>query len=106
MADALERALHTAGAISDENVRSLEKVNLSVAARNDKGVSCAGNGVALKARFTYDLPDEAESLRALTDAVNAQLPLHVRVFRTARVTSSFSARLSCNKRSYEYLLPV
>lgn len=104
--DVLERALYEAGAISDENFGNLEKVNFSVAARTDKGVSCAGNLIAIKARFAKDTADEGLALRKMTDDVNALLPAHVRVFQTSRVTSSFSARVCCDERSYEYLLPL
>lgn len=105
VSDVLEQALHEAGAISDENFGFLEKIKWTVAARTDRGVSAAGNVVSLKVMWPRDAQDDDVELKALTDRVNKGLPEHVKVFGADRVTSSFSARLSCAHRAYEYLLP-
>ena len=106
ISDVMERALQAAGAISDENLGYLEKIKWTVAARTDKGVSAAGNVASLKAQFLREECDDPSSLVKLKHRINNHLPSQVRVFGVSRVTSSFSARLSCEGRNYEYLLPV
>jgi tRNA pseudouridine38-40 synthase len=113
VSDVLEAALHKAGAIQESNVGDLSKVGWTVSARTDKGVSAASNVVAFKAAFprSSDGGDgDAESAKnidfgKLAAAVNAELPLDVRVLGAAKPTSSFSAKDACSGRRYEYLLP-
>lgn len=105
--DEVEEALHECGLISPQNFGHLAKVGLSVAARTDKGVSSAGNIIAFKGELERgEVAHSPAALDAITHAINAALPDHVRIFRTFRVTSSFSARNQCDERSYEYLIPM
>lgn len=106
VSDALERALHSAKAISDENLGFLNKIKWQVAARTDSGVGAAGNLVSAKLLFNRDELSDGSAFSATTDRVNAHLPPHVRLFGIQRITSSFNARLSCEARWYEYMLPM
>jgi tRNA pseudouridine38-40 synthase len=123
ISDVLEKALHAAGAISDDNYGYLSKISWVVAARTDKGVSAAGNVVSLKAAFPRGITSEdgktaasdrpkshspivEADLAALTARVNAALPPEVRMFGAAKPTASFSAKDACGGRKYEYLLPT
>lgn len=102
----IESALYKAGAISDENVGTLEKIKWQVAARTDRGVSAAGNVISAKLLFRRDECDRPDALSLMCGRINAELPVHVRLFAIRRVTASFSARTSCGGRWYEYLLPL
>lgn len=106
LSDVLERALHGAGAISNENLGFLEKIKWQVAARTDRGVSAAGNMVSAKLLFQKDEQERGEAFDKTVDRVNAGLPDEVRLFGIKYVTNSFSARNSCEERWYEYMLPT
>lgn len=75
------------------------QVGWSRAARTDRGVSAVGQVVALNMRVDPD-PD------TVRDAINAHLPSDIRVLGIVRVTKGFDARRVCDKRKYEYWLPL
>lgn len=122
--DVLEAAMHAAGAISDDNVGTLQKISWSKAGRTDKGVHAAGQLISCKlivqpaggggnvstnGQDLDDGADEQAALAATMAAVNAQLERacsDVRVLRMERVTNSFCAHTSCSSREYEYLIPA
>lgn len=93
----LRDAIVAAGGISTANADAFSKVGWSRAARTDKGVSAVGQVIAL--RMLHPVEDMAA-------AINAHLPEAIRVFGSARVTASFDARKSCDRRWYEYILPA
>lgn len=106
VSDVLERALHKAGAISDENFGFLEKIKWQASARTDRGVSAAGNVVSAKLLLKREEHERGDAFQCTTERVNCHLPDDVRLFGIGHITSSFSARTSCNERWYEYLLPM
>lgn len=93
----LEQALFRANAIAQCNFGDMRKVDWMRAARTDKGVSAIGQIVS--ARLVIDPP-------GLVERVNRHLPKDIRVFGYTRVTSNFNAKQMCDKRRYEYLVPV
>lgn len=93
----LEQALFRADAIAQCNFSDLRKVDWMRAARTDKGVSAIGQIVS--ARLVIDPP-------GFVERVNQHLPKDIRVFGYRRVTSNFNAKQMCDKRRYEYLVPV
>lgn len=93
----LEQALFRAGAISQCNFGDLRKVDWMRAARTDKGVSAVGQIVS--ARLVIDPP-------GFLDRVNQHLPKQISVFGYSRVTSNFNAKQMCDRRRYEYIVPV
>ena len=93
----LEQALFRAGAISQCNFGDLRKVDWMRAARTDKGVSAVGQIVS--ARLVIDPP-------GFVDRVNQHLPKQISVFGYSRVTSNFNAKQMCDRRRYEYIVPV
>ena len=93
----LEQALFRAGAIAQCNFGDPRKVDWMRAARTDKGVSAVGQVVS--ARLVIDPPGFVERL-------NEHLPKEIRVFGFKRVTSNFNAKHMCDKRRYEYIVPV
>lgn len=106
VADVFEKALHSVGAISDENLGHLEKIKWQASARTDRGVSAAGNVISLKLLFDKAEIADASAFAKTTERVNRALPHHVRLFAIAHITGSFSARSACGERWYEYLLPM
>ena len=97
----LERAFHEAGVISDSNFGDPAKVQWSRAARTDKGVSAVGQVVALRMQM-----EAGATMDALRERINAKLPDTVRVLGIRRVTNGFNAKQQCDRRLYEYVLPV
>lgn len=93
----LEQALFRANAIAQCNFGDMRKVDWMRAARTDKGVSAIGQIVS--ARLVIDPP-------GFVERVNQHLPKDIRVFGYTRVTSNFNAKQMCDKRRYEYLVPV
>ncbi|KAJ2643904.1 tRNA pseudouridine synthase 1 [Coemansia sp. RSA 1694] len=90
-------ALCEAGAVSAENATSQQKVQLTRAARTDKGVHAAGQVVSLK--MIVEDPD-------IVEKVNAHLPDQIRVWGFVRTVQSFNAKTMCDSRVYEYLMPT
>lgn len=66
-------------------------------ARTDKGVHAAGNVVSLK--MIVDMDD-------VISKINACLPEQIRLFGYVRTLNSFNAKVLCDSRVYEYLLPT
>jgi tRNA pseudouridine38-40 synthase len=66
-------------------------------ARTDKGVHAAGNVVSLK--MIVDMDD-------VIGKINACLPEQIRLFGYVRTLNSFNAKVLCDSRVYEYLLPT
>eukprot|EP01018_Ginkgo_biloba_P018385 Gb_06538 [translate_table: standard] len=93
----LEEALFKSGAISEDQYGDPRKVDWMRSARTDKGVSAVGQVVS--GRFFIDPP-------GLVERINSNLPEQIRVFGYKRVTPSFSAKKFCDRRRYEYVLPV
>ncbi|GBF91497.1 tRNA pseudouridine synthase, mitochondrial-like [Raphidocelis subcapitata] len=94
----LERALVRADAIPEELAGSFIGIKWSRCARTDKGVSAVSQVVSAKIC--------GDPLEAFAGRVNAHLPDQIRVLGISRATEGFSARLFCDKRRYEYVLPV
>ena len=95
--DVLEKAIHKAGGISDDNFGDLTKVSWMRAARTDKGVSAACNVVSLKMVLEPE---------GVVERINDNLPDDIRVFGYFRVTGGFCSRKLCDCRRYGYLLPL
>lgn len=93
----LEEALFKAGAISEDQYGDPRKVDWMRSARTDKGVSAVGQVVS--GRFFIDPP-------GLVERVNSHLPEQIRVLGYKRVTASFSAKKFCDRRRYEYVIPL
>lgn len=93
----LEEALFRAGAIAQSNFGDPKKIDWMRAARTDKGVSAVGQVVS--AKLFIDPP-------GLVERVNSYLPKQVRMFGYKRVIHTFSAKNLCDRRRYEYCLPV
>lgn len=93
----LEEALFKAGAISPDMYGDPRKVDWMRSARTDKGVSAVGQVVS--GRFFIDPP-------GFVERVNSHLPEQIRVLGYKRVTASFSAKKFCDRRRYEYVIPV
>jgi tRNA pseudouridine38-40 synthase len=94
----LERALFEAGAIAETNYGFLQKSGWSRAGRTDKGVHAVGQMVTAKLHVPEDVPG------FLAD-VNARLPDDIRIMHMVTTTKNFNAKMSCDKRTYEYLAP-
>ena len=69
------------------------------AARTDKGVSAVGQVVSLKMVVGFTDYDVISS-------INKHLPDQIRVLGYTKTTAGFDARKHCDKRRYEYILPV
>ncbi|KAJ0410833.1 hypothetical protein ATCC90586_010156 [Pythium insidiosum] len=95
----LERALFEAGGISETNYGFLQKIGWSRAGRTDKGVHAAGQMVTAK----LHVGDDVEAFR---HKVNELLPEDIRVMHMVTTTKNFNAKMSCDKRTYEYLAPT
>eukprot|EP00873_Tetraselmis_striata_P042527 jgi/Tetstr1/462791/TSEL_007742.t1 len=92
----LMAAMTKAGAISEQNADSYEKIQWKRAARTDKGVSAIGNVVSL--RMILHPP-------CMAARINENLPKQIRVLGFTRTTGGFDARLACDRRRYEYIMP-
>ena len=69
------------------------------AARTDKGVSAVGQVVSLKMVVGFKDYD-------IISSINKHLPDQIRVLGYTKTTAGFDARKHCDKRRYEYILPV
>ncbi|KAJ3276623.1 tRNA pseudouridine synthase 1 [Terramyces sp. JEL0728] len=92
----LHKALAASGAVSQDNAMDPNKSSFVRCARTDKGVHAAGNVVSLK----MTLED------GIIDMINQKLPPQIRVWSWSRVPNKFSAKVMCDSRIYEYLLPT
>lgn len=93
----------TLGAISAANAVNPTKVNLQRSARTDRGVHAAGNLISIK--LITESPEYKDE-RELVHKANEGLPEFIRIWGITRVQNSFDARISCDSRMYEYLLPT
>ncbi|KAF9154560.1 tRNA pseudouridine synthase 1 [Mortierella sp. AD011] len=93
----LFKAMVQAGAVSKDNSDDIKKVSMMRSARTDKGVHAAGNVVSLK--MIVDIED-------VIGKINSQLPEQIRLFGYVRTINSFNAKVLCDSRVYEYLLPT
>ncbi|KAF9974871.1 tRNA pseudouridine synthase 1 [Actinomortierella ambigua] len=93
----LFKAMCKAGAVSEDNADDIKKVSMMRSARTDKGVHAAGNVVSLK--MIVEDPDVVKKM-------NEALPEQIRVFGYVRTINSFNAKVLCDSRSYEYLIPT
>ncbi|KAG0374043.1 tRNA pseudouridine synthase 1 [Mortierella sp. AD032] len=93
----LFKAMVEAGAVSKDNADDIKKVSMMRSARTDKGVHAAGNVVSLK--MIVDMDD-------VIGKINAALPEQIRLFGFVRTLNSFNAKVLCDSRVYEYLLPT
>ncbi|KAG0234067.1 tRNA pseudouridine synthase 1 [Actinomortierella wolfii] len=93
----LFKAMCKAGAVSEDNADDIKKVSMMRSARTDKGVHAAGNVVSLK-MIVED--------KDIVEKINKELPEQIRVFGYVRTINSFNAKVLCDSRSYEYLIPT
>lgn len=95
----LLKALLKAGVILQDECDCPRNMKFQRAARTDKGVSAVRQIVSLK------IP-QAEITRSFPDKVNQYLPPEVRVICVRKVTQGFDAKLTCDARTYSYMLPT
>ena len=97
--ETLEVAMHRAGAITDDNVGTLQKISWSRAGRTDKGVHAVGQIIGCKLVLQPE---------PMLDRINEQLgeASGIKVLGVERATAGFCAHTLCSSREYEYLLPV
>ena len=94
----LEEALHKAGAISDDNRGTLQKISWSRSGRTDKGVHALGQVISCKLILSPE---------GLIERVNNLLSgTGISVLGLERVSNNFCAHTMCSSREYEYLLPA
>lgn len=99
--DDLETAIVKAGGIAESNAGDFNKVHWNRAARTDKGVSAVGQVVSFKCMNADDGNTEK-----IVDLINEHLPKNIVAFGATRVTGGFSAKNQCDRRKYEYVVPV
>ena len=100
--DDLESAIVKAGGIADSNAGDFIKVHWNRAARTDKGVSAVGQVVSFKCMNADDGNTET-----IVRLINEHLPRgKIVAFGATRVTGGFSAKNQCDRRKYEYVVPV
>ena len=124
----LERALHNAGMLSEDNFGDLKKIGWSRASRTDKGVHAAANGISCKVNIRENVLEEGvrfdpdslskkaqgknfiskeKMVTALNDALKQEnWDKDVRVLSVRRVTKKFDIKLSTKSRTYEYMIPA
>lgn len=95
----LLKALLKAGVILQDECDCPRNMKFQRAARTDKGVSAVRQIVSLK------IP-QAEITHSFPDKVNQHLPPEVRVICVRKVTQGFDAKLTCDARTYSYMLPT
>ncbi|KAG0290561.1 tRNA pseudouridine synthase 1 [Dissophora globulifera] len=98
----LFKAMVSAGAVSKDNSDDIKKaspltISMMRSARTDKGVHAAGNVVSCKLIVDVD---------GIIDKINSFLPDQIRLFGYVRTINSFNAKVLCDSRVYEYLLPT
>lgn len=90
-------------------VESRQTANYHRSGRTDKGVSAFGQVVSLELRSRTRGPDGATlpgDELPYTRLLNRSLPRDVRALAWAPAPPGFSARFSCQHRTYRYLFPV
>eukprot|EP00898_Chlorokybus_atmophyticus_P009005 jgi/Chlat1/9105/Chrsp97S08383 len=102
----LERAFRDAGAIAQWHYGDPKKIGWMRAARTDRGVSALGQASAIMLySYVVSLKMIVEP-EGVVERINEHLPEQIRVHGYKRVTNSFDARLMCDCRRYEYVLPT
>ncbi|XP_049885657.1 pseudouridylate synthase 1 homolog isoform X2 [Pectinophora gossypiella] len=91
----LLKALRSAKYINEEEFANQQSMQFQRSSRTDKGVSAARQVVSLK------LPLELKK-----EEINKFLPDCIRVFGIQRVTNRFNSKISCNARTYSYVVPT
>lgn len=94
----LERAMFLSGGIDASNFGVTQKISWSRAGRTDKGVHAIGQVIGAKVHV------EKES--SFIEQMNSYLPETIRVLQCVRATKPFNAKVSCQRRTYEYVAPT
>jgi len=102
----LADALLAAGGVTAQNAENLSKVGWSRSSRTDKGVHSLSTVVSLKLLVAPDRFDDDPEGLSVAAEINEHLPGAVRVFSVQRTNKGFSARTSCLRREYLYVLPA
>ncbi|XP_076308202.1 pseudouridylate synthase 1 homolog isoform X2 [Tachypleus tridentatus] len=95
----LFEAMHKAGLILQAHIDRPQQINFQRAARTDKGVSAVRQIVSLKLPVT-EKPDR------IVEKINDHLPPQIRVISIKRTTKGFNSKISCDARTYAYMLPT
>lgn len=96
--DDLEKAIHAAGGVSDQNYGNFHKIAWQRAARTDKGVHALGNVASLKMQKSDD--------PQIVQRINDNLPPAIKVFGVCRALQGFDAKSWADFRIYDYLYPT
>ncbi|KAJ1342749.1 tRNA pseudouridine(38-40) synthase [Batrachochytrium salamandrivorans] len=56
--------------------------------------------------ISFEVSSSSQATLPSVEAINKDLPASIRVFRILPVASNFSARRTCEARTYEYLIPT
>ncbi|KAI9221785.1 pseudouridine synthase [Blastocladiella britannica] len=112
-------ALRTTRLVDPDTPEGTAPPDYSRCGRTDKGVSAAGNAVALVVRsripaddprrlsvYGSETPHDDQGELPYLAMLNRALPDHIRVVAWSPVADDFSARFSCGARSYKYFLPA
>ncbi|KAI5475758.1 hypothetical protein MNV49_000887 [Pseudohyphozyma bogoriensis] len=97
------KAFVAAGAVSADNADNHQKVGLTRAARTDAGVHAAVNYISLK---LIQAPPSLPEGSTIEDHINTFLPAGIRIWKVLGVQGSFSPRMACDQRHYEYTVPT
>ena len=97
----LEKAMISAGWLDELIAKDPRRLSWSRAARTDKGVHAVGNVVACNLKELNE-----DELSDMIDKVNSVLEgSEIKVLFAHKVIARFDARLLCDRRRYEYLIP-
>ena len=94
-----EKALVASGWLEPVLLEDSAPLNWSRSARTDKGVHAVTNVVACNLK---ECDDASEWITKLNQAL---ISTNIRVFFAHKVTARFDARMQCDRRRYEYLIP-
>ncbi|XP_013792490.2 tRNA pseudouridine synthase A, mitochondrial-like isoform X1 [Limulus polyphemus] len=95
----LFQAMYKTGLILQAHIDRPQQINFQRAARTDKGVSAVRQIVSLKLPVT-EKPD------GIVEKINNHLPPQIRVISIKRTTKGFNSKISCDARTYAYMLPT
>jgi tRNA pseudouridine38-40 synthase len=95
-------ALVRCSLIPDDSRDTQTSIQWCRAARTDKGVSAACQCLSL--RLACELSGQLDE--SIIDGLNEELPRDIAVIAILRTTASFSSRVDCHRRTYEYVFPV
>lgn len=96
----VEKALFLAGGIPEYNFGNLQKIQWTRAARTDAGVHALTQNCSMRLQFPVDQRDQ------FIENINSFLPSEIKIQAITKVTKAFNAKLFCDKRRYQYLLPT